>query len=131
MRHALTAWLTASSFMLLDMPAAGQTTKPSPDLAKENAQLRAYAEKLEARIAELEMKLKEEQKKASTRMAIRPAIPAPYGYQLPAQPFKLPTPTPAPIQPYDDLSVPPPLRVPDTWKRHEFNGQAFYLIPLR
>ena len=130
MRHASTALLTALFLLFVTFPAAGQTTKPPADLAKENAQLRAYAEKLEARIAELEMKLKEEQKKASTRMAIRRVIPAPYGYQLPAHPPP-PPPTRTPIQPHDGFRIAPPSPVPETWKRHEFNGQEFYLIPLR
>src|SRR3712207_6643385 len=52
---------------LLSIPAAAQTTtatKTVPDLAKENAELRAYADKLEARVAELEAKLKAQAKPA-------------------------------------------------------------------
>ena len=118
------------------IPAVAETTRPSPDLAKENAELRAYVEKLEARIADLQAKLKTQQNQASPRAQIRPSIPAPYGYQLPAVPFQIPTPppaTPAPRLPDRGLTIPslPNQSAPDTWRRHEFNGQEFYLIPLR
>jgi hypothetical protein len=113
-------------------PSAAQTTKPPAELAKENAELRAYVEKLEARVAELEGKLKE-LRKASPRAEVRPfnpRVPAPYGFELPQSPFKLPT--PAPSQPRSELRIPAPgQQVPDNWRRREFNGQEYYLIPLR
>src|SRR5436190_20493636 len=96
MRQASTALLAASFLVLFAIPAPAQTTKPSGDLTKENAELRAYVEKLESRVAELEAKLRERQKEAGPRVQIRPFTPAPYGYQLPAQPFAIPTPAPRP-----------------------------------
>jgi hypothetical protein len=133
MRHASITVLAALFLTLITLPATAQTTKPPADLAKENAELRAYVEKLESRVAELESKLKEEQKKAGTRVEIRPPVPAPYGFQLPAQPFRIPTPPPAPRLPDHGLRNPtlPNQSTPDNWQRHEFNGQEFYLIPLR
>ena len=129
-RQASIALLAALFLVLFALPAAAQTTKPPADLAKENAELRAYVDKLEARIAELEATLAEQQKKLAPRVEVRPFAPSPYGYQLPAVPFKAPT--PAPIQPRSNLRIPAPGEsVPDTWRRHEFNGQEFYLIPLR
>ena len=119
-------------FFVFTIPAPAQTTpKPPADLAKENAELRAYAEKLEARVAELEAKLKDQQKRPSPRADVRPFTPVPpYGYELPQQPFKLPAPTPTP--PRNNLRILPPGQpVPDSWRRHQFNGQEFYLIPLR
>ncbi|MEA2711380.1 MAG: hypothetical protein QOF78_3981 [Phycisphaerales bacterium] len=129
MRQASIALLAAIFLAVVTIPAAAQTTKPPADLAKENAELRAYADKLESRIAELEARVKEQQKKPAPRVDARPFIPAPFGYELPHPPFRLP---PAPIQPRSNLRVPAPGQaVPDTWRRHEFNGQEFYLIPLR
>src|SRR5688500_17711802 len=95
------AWIAVLAASIFSVPAVAQTTKPAPDLSRENAELRAYAEKLEARIADLEAKLKEQQKKSRPRADARPftpaPAPAPYGYQLPHPPFKLPTPAvPAP-----------------------------------
>jgi hypothetical protein len=136
MRQASIAMLAALFLAVVAVPAVpaiAQTTKPSADLAKENADLRAYAEKLEARVAELEAKLKEEQKKLSPRVEIRPLVPAPYGYQLPAQPFRIPNPAPGPKSPDNTLRIAPLPKesTPENWRRHEFNGQEFYLIPLR
>jgi hypothetical protein len=136
MRQALIALLAVSFLVLIALPAAApaQTTKPPADLAKENAELRAYVEKLEARIAELEAKVKNQQKESGPRVEIRPFAPAPYGYQLPAQPFPAPTlPRVAPKSPENSLRISPVpnLAPPNNWQRHEFNGQEFYLIPLR
>jgi hypothetical protein len=138
MRQASIALLTAWFLVLFAIPAAAQTTKPSADLARENVELRAYAEKLESRIAELEAKLKEQKKDSSPRLEIRPFMPAPYGYQLPAVPFRIPTPTPAPRLPEmkppmsrDLIPALPRQSAPEQWKRHEFNGQEFYLVPLQ
>jgi len=133
MHCASIAVLAVFVLALSAVPAVAQTTQPPANLAKENAELRAYVDKLEARIAELEAKLKAEQKKPSPRVEIRPQIPAPYGYQLPALPFRVPIPTPAPKSPDSSLRIlpMPNQSAPDTWKRHEFNGQEFYLIPLR
>ena len=131
MHHASTALLAASFLALVALPAAAQTTKPPADLAKENAALRAYVDKLEARVAELEAK-QQQQKRPGPRADVRPFTPVPpYQFELPQPPFKLPT--PAPTQPRNNLRIiPPPGRsVPDTWRRHEFNGQEFYLIPLQ
>jgi len=133
-RQASIALLAASSFLVLfTPPAAAQGTKPSADLAKENAELRAYVDKLESRIAALEAKMKEQAKKPTPRVEIRPLVPAPYGYQLPAQPFQSPTPMPIPKAPGNSIRIPllPKQSAPDNWQRHEFNGQEFYLIPLR
>ena len=114
---------------LLTLPAAAQTTKPSADLQRENQELRAYVDKLEARIAELEAKLKA-QTKPAPRAQAAPFKPAPYGYQLPAPPFHVPPPSvPAPTP---NLRMPAPgERIPDSWQRHQFNGQEFYLVPLK
>jgi len=133
MRHASITVLAAFLLTLIVRSAVAQTTKPPADLAKENADLRAYVEKLESRVAELESKLKEEQKKPIPRVEIRPPAPAPFGYQLPAQPFRIPTPTPAPRLPDNSLRIAPlpNQSTPGNWQRHEFNGQEFYLIPLR
>jgi hypothetical protein len=136
MRHASIAVLATFVIVLLAVPAVAQTTMPPADLAKENAELRAYVDTLESRIAELEAKLKDQQrqeKKSGPRVEIRPFAPAPYGYPLPAPPFRPLTPTPAPKSPDNSLRIMPlpNQSTPDTWRRHEFNGQEFYLIPLR
>jgi hypothetical protein len=63
---------------------------------------------------------------------IRPPVPAPYGFELPRLPFNAPPTAPAPVPPGNNLRVPAPGQpIPDTWQRHHFNGQEFYLIPLR
>ena len=141
------ASLAAALFVLvLTVPAGAQasassstpatTTTPSPaaaGLVRENAELRAYAEKLEARIVELERANKKLRVEAAARAQARPFGPAPYGYQLPQPPFRLAPPaTPAPVPPPGNLRIlpTPPQPIPDTWRRHHFNGQEFYLVPL-
>lgn len=116
---------------LLCVPAAAQTTRPTADPAKENAELRAYVDRLEARIAELEAKVQAQAKRSPH--LLRPPLIAPHAYQLPAPPFKLPAlPSPAPAPAPNIRILPAPSKpIPDTWRRHEFNGQEFYLIPLR
>ena len=130
---AVPAALFLVVFVVFTVPAAAQTTKPPGDLAKENAALRAYVENLEARVAELEAKLKEPQKRPSPRADVRPFTPIPpYGYELPQPPFKLTPPAPTPVPPRNNLRIVPPRQsIPENWQRHEFNGQEFYLIPLR
>ena len=129
--------------VLLARPSFGQTTRPSDELAKENAELKKRIEKLEAYVAELEAKVRRARKPTIVTPAPRviPRLPAPYGYELPAPPFKLPSPPivpaprlpeiePAPEAPNNTLPPRPRQSAPDTWKRHEFNGQEFYLVPL-
>ena len=142
MRQALLAVPAALLVSILAVPAAAQTTKPSADLDKANAALRAYVEKLESRIAEKDAKIREleaamkklREESARPRADVRPfrpQVPAPYGFELPQQPFRLPT--PAPSQPRDEFRVlpAPGQQVPDNWQRRQFNGQDYYLIPLR
>jgi uncharacterized coiled-coil protein SlyX len=141
MRRAFLA-VPAALLMILAVPAAAQTTKPSADLEKANAALRAYVEKLEARIAEKDAKIREleatmkklREEFSRPRADVRPftpQVPAPYGFELPQQPFKIPT--PAPTQPRNELRIlpGPGQQVPDNWRRRQFNGQEYYLIPLR
>jgi hypothetical protein len=143
MRRAFLAVPAALLVIMLAVPAAAQTTKPSAEnLEKANAALRAYVEKLESRIAEKDAKIREleaamkrlRDEYSRPRTDVRPftpQVPAPYGFELPQQPFKLPT--PAPSQPRNELRVlpAPGQQVPDNWRRHQFNGQEYYLIPLR
>jgi len=138
MSSAFLAVPAALFVLAFTLPAAAQTTssttKSASELAKENAELRAYADKLEARVAELERALKSRQSESAPRPRAesRPLTPAPYGYQLPQFPFNLPAPAPTPPR-ADNLRVlPAPSQpIPDTWRRHEFNGQEYYLVPLR
>src|SRR5688500_16524901 len=116
MRRAFLAVPAAVLVILLAAPAGAQTTKPSADLEKANAALRAYVEKLESRIAEKDAKIREleatmkklreeyARPRADTR-PFTPQVPAPYGFELPQQPFKLPT--PAPRQPRNEFRVLP------------------------
>lgn len=140
MRTACSSMLAI--FMLACAPslASAQATRPSGpggDMARENAELKQRVEKLEAYVAQLEAKLRSTQP-APRADAGRPR-PAPYGFELPAPPFRV---RPAPRAPALPRVVPPPpdvLRnppqppaspVPEQWQRREFNGQDFYLIPL-
>ena len=144
MRRAFLAVPAALLVIILAVPAAGQTTKPSAaDLDKANAALRAYVEKLESRIAEKDAKIRElestmkklREEFSRLRADVRPftpQLPAPYGFQLPQQPFKLPTPAPSQPPRNEFRVLPAPgQQVPDNWQRREFNGQEYYLIPLR
>jgi hypothetical protein len=125
--------------ILLAVPAAAQTTQPSAEnLAKANAALRAYVEKLETRLAEKDAKIRElegtmkklREEFSRPRADVRPftpQAPAPYGFELPQQPFRVPG------QPRNEFRVlpAPGQQVPDNWQRHHFNGHEYYLIPLR
>jgi uncharacterized coiled-coil protein SlyX len=141
MRRAFLAVPAALLVIMLAVPAAAQTTKPSADLEKANAALRAYVEKLESRIAEKEAKIREleatmkklREQYARPRADVRPftpQAPAPYRFELP-QPFRLPTPAPSPPRNEFRVLPAPGQQVPDNWQRREFNGQEYYLIPLR
>ncbi len=144
MHRAFLAVPAAFLVIILAAPAAAQTTRPSADLEKANAALRAYVERLESRIAEKDAKIREleatmkklREEYARPRADVRPfapRVPAPFGFELPQQPFKVPTPAPSqppPRNPFRLLPA-PGQQVPDNWQRHHFNGQEYYLIPLR
>jgi hypothetical protein len=135
MRTALMAVLALIVFVF---PASAQTTHPAEELAKENAELKKRIEKLEAYVAELEAKV-QPSKRAPRAQVVPPFRPAPYAYELPAPPFKVPTPAPTPLPklhptPPGGLPVIPPsprYDVPGNWQKREFNGQEYYLVPLR
>jgi hypothetical protein len=136
MRNACVTVVAA--LLLLTDTGFAQTTEPSPGLAKENAELKQRIEKLEAYVNELEAKLRASKSAAkSPRAEIRPFTPAPYGYELPQLPFRAPVaPTPRfpQIKPRAEANVVPPLpgqSTPDQWKRREFNGAEYYLVPLK
>ena len=132
------AWMAMLATFLFVPPVVAQTTRPADELAKENAELKQRIEKLEAYVAELEKKVRSG--KPVPRVQIlppQPFRPAPYGYELPALPFKLPVPAPLPkppaIKPIPPSVMPnlPPQSAPEHWKRREFNGAEYYLVPLR
>ena len=133
----LVSLLTA---VLIAFPASAQTTRPADELAKENAELKKRIEQLEAYVAKLEAKLQPSKAKPAPgpRLEVRPFPRAPYGYELPSPPFKVPAPSPAPLPKLPDARrlpptvVPdlPPQSVPENWKKREFNGMEFYLVPL-
>jgi hypothetical protein len=114
-------------------PSPAQTTRPTEELAKENAELKKRVEKLEVYVGELEAKLRSAKPAPPQVFKVPPfpRIPAPYGYELPAPPFKQPTPprnVPAPGNPAGADPAPP---APRGWERHQFNGIDFYVVPLR
>ena len=129
---------TVLSCVLITSAAIGQTTRPADELAKENAELKKRIESLERYVGELESKLRAAKPALpSPRAEVRPFTPAPYGYELPRLPFKLPPPVQAPKVPdvaprTPDNVVPalPPQSAPEQWKRREFNGAEYYLVPL-
>src|SRR5688572_13988318 len=110
------AWIPLLAAMFCTIPAAAQTTKPPADLAKENAELRAYAEQLEARIAELEAKLKVQQKPVP-RGEVRPFTIPPHTFQSPQPPRPAPAvPSPRPHGEFH-LTPSPDRGVPDSWQK--------------
>ena len=125
---------------LFAVPVAAQNTRPAEDLAKENTELKKRIEMLEAYVAKLEAKV-QAAKPAAPRADATPRFrPAPYGFELPSPPFQLPrAPAPAPklpelrpVPPNTMPIVPPPSRynVPESWKKRQFNGTEYYLVPL-
>lgn len=127
--------------VLLTRPAFAQTTRPADDVANENAELKKRIDKLEAYVAELEAKLHAARAATTpipTQPRAVPRIPAPYGYELPSPPFRLPPPPPrvpdlkpTPVPPSNLVPPLPRQSAPEQWKRHEFNGMEYYVVPLK
>ena len=104
----------------LTVPVSAQETRSVEELAKENRELKAYIEKLEKRLAEL-------QAKTATPKAL-PELRLPDG-----RPFILPhpapiIPTPAPDQLRRPV-FPSPAR-PGA-RSYRFNGQDVWIVPLK
>jgi len=122
------------------LPALAQQSRPSADeLAKENKELKAYIEKLEKRLGELQQK------------------PAPYTRVDPYRDYIVPPPATAPrLAPFPQSPMPyvAPQQPKEWWlrpfnpsrpqvpqqnsanvppgaQRYRFNGADVYLIPLR
>jgi hypothetical protein len=113
-------WIPLLAMFIFTFSAVGQTTRPAGEPAKENAELKARIAKLESYVAELEAKLDKAKPKFSPRADASPFHVSP--------PFQFPVPAPAP------KAIPSPGLPPQTPKdgqRREFNGQEFFVIPLR
>src|SRR5262245_24260158 len=105
----------------LAVPVSAQETRPADELAKENRELKAYIEKLEKRLAELQAKA--ENRFELPELRLRNAQP----YVLPRLTPPIPTPTPDQVRPRAIVPSTPPSGA----RSYRFNGQDVWIVPLK
>jgi hypothetical protein len=130
-RTALTLVCLLTPFSLGAGPDAGEYTplpveprprEREPDLARENARLRAEVESLTSRVARLESRVKE------LEAGKPPAPKAPLRFAPPQVVPKVVPKAPGAVDPRSPTQSRP---VPEGWQEREYNGMKFYIVPLR